>query len=409
MLDYYEILGISRIADQRTIKLAFKKLAFQHHPDRNAGDKYSEARFKLINEAYQTLSNQQKKNRYDFLTNYSYQTTQVYTTPPPPSPPKAKAEKTVYNRYGKYDWRNAPHYKTAPVYKIDNNYFRNQVISLFIVVMLSALIIGASQLNSHLKEQEALRIEQRNDVLLAKAQTLYDREQYRESLEMITKLVNENPIVHKFYEGQDQMVSELNSLAIYQFKNQAYSSAIKKLEVLKDFQRPMRLNTWQLMAECYMQLKEYRKAVHAYDYILIRDDYNIDLTLKIAQIYQYELNDNEKAIDYYNEARHKFKKFQSDVYGEAFEFIIEPKEVPEAYFEMFKIRANLLYEKGDYEEVIKDCNWATFLRPERADMYYLRAQARYKLNEIDRACNDIKRAVKWGLSRNKININVKCD
>lgn len=63
--DYYEILGVSREADEREIKKAYKRLAMKYHPDRNQGDKESEARFKEIKEAYEILSDAQKKAAYD--------------------------------------------------------------------------------------------------------------------------------------------------------------------------------------------------------------------------------------------------------------------------------------------------------------------------------------------------------
>lgn len=63
--DYYEILGVSRDADEREIKKAYKRLAMKHHPDRNQGDKESEAKFKEIKEAYEILTDAQKKAAYD--------------------------------------------------------------------------------------------------------------------------------------------------------------------------------------------------------------------------------------------------------------------------------------------------------------------------------------------------------
>ena len=63
--DYYEILGVARDADAETIKKAFRKLALEFHPDRNQGDKESEEKFKKINEAYQILSDDQKRRMYD--------------------------------------------------------------------------------------------------------------------------------------------------------------------------------------------------------------------------------------------------------------------------------------------------------------------------------------------------------
>jgi curved DNA-binding protein len=65
--DYYNILGIARTANANEIKSAYRKLAMQYHPDRNPGDKQAEERFKDINEAYQVLSDSQKRARYDQL------------------------------------------------------------------------------------------------------------------------------------------------------------------------------------------------------------------------------------------------------------------------------------------------------------------------------------------------------
>jgi curved DNA-binding protein len=65
--DYYKILGVDRKASADDIRKAYRKLAMQHHPDKNPGDKKSEDKFKDINEAYQVLSDDQKRARYDQL------------------------------------------------------------------------------------------------------------------------------------------------------------------------------------------------------------------------------------------------------------------------------------------------------------------------------------------------------
>ena len=64
-IDYYEVLEVSRDADENMIKKAYRKLALKYHPDRNQGDKEAEEKFKLVNEAYQVLSDPQKRAVYD--------------------------------------------------------------------------------------------------------------------------------------------------------------------------------------------------------------------------------------------------------------------------------------------------------------------------------------------------------
>jgi molecular chaperone DnaJ len=63
--DYYEVLGVERSADADALKKAFRKLAMEFHPDRNPGNKEAEERFKEISEAYEVLSDPDKRGRFD--------------------------------------------------------------------------------------------------------------------------------------------------------------------------------------------------------------------------------------------------------------------------------------------------------------------------------------------------------
>lgn len=67
--DYYKVLGVEKSASQDEIKSAYRKLAKKYHPDKNAGDKQAEEKFKEINEANEVLSDPEKKARYDQISN----------------------------------------------------------------------------------------------------------------------------------------------------------------------------------------------------------------------------------------------------------------------------------------------------------------------------------------------------
>ena len=63
--DYYEVLGIGKQADEKEIKRAYRKLAKKYHPDMKPGDKVAEQKFKEVTEAYNVLSDKEKKKLYD--------------------------------------------------------------------------------------------------------------------------------------------------------------------------------------------------------------------------------------------------------------------------------------------------------------------------------------------------------
>ena len=71
--DYYQTLGVERSADQAAIKSAFRKLAMRYHPDRNPGDAEAEASFKACGEAYEVLSDEQKRAAYDRFGHAAFQ------------------------------------------------------------------------------------------------------------------------------------------------------------------------------------------------------------------------------------------------------------------------------------------------------------------------------------------------
>ena len=80
-LDYYKVLGVSKSADEKEIKRAYRKLAREYHPDKNPGNKASEEKFKQINEAYEVLGNADNRAKYDRLGSAYHQYAQMGGAP----------------------------------------------------------------------------------------------------------------------------------------------------------------------------------------------------------------------------------------------------------------------------------------------------------------------------------------
>ena len=95
--DYFKVLGVDRGADADAIKRAFRKLARQYHPDVNPGDKTAEAKFKEVSEAYEVLSDPDKRRRYEQFGQYWNQAAGAG------SAPGAGGFDVDFGRYGNFD------------------------------------------------------------------------------------------------------------------------------------------------------------------------------------------------------------------------------------------------------------------------------------------------------------------
>ena len=96
--DYFKVLGVERNATSVSIKRAFRKLARQYHPDVNPGNSESEAKFKEINEAYEVLSDSDKRRRYEQFGQYWNQTSGMGT-----NSATAAGFDVDFGRYGNFD------------------------------------------------------------------------------------------------------------------------------------------------------------------------------------------------------------------------------------------------------------------------------------------------------------------
>jgi curved DNA-binding protein len=100
--DYYAVLGLNKTASQEEIKKTFRKLAVKYHPDRNPGDKKAEEQFKEISEAYEVLSDPEKRQKYDQFGQY-WKQAQGSPGGWPPGGPGVDFGGFDFSQYGNFD------------------------------------------------------------------------------------------------------------------------------------------------------------------------------------------------------------------------------------------------------------------------------------------------------------------
>ena len=270
------------------------------------------------------------------------------------------------------------------------------------------MVVGISQFNIYLDNKEAEAIDARNQALLDDIYALYDQGQHREAFENIQALIKQYPDYLVFQEEKENLIRNLSDRNHMAYINKDFETAMPLLELLRDYEIPMRLLTWQMLGETYLQLKNYDKAIHAYEYVLMRDQGNIELLIHMGDIYFEHFKSYEKALQYYTEGKSYFKKYQSEIYGEAFELVMPVENVSENYYDLFIKRAKANKALNHWNEAITDYNWAVYLRPSRPEGYMLRAGSYRKLKNKAKACNDWQSAKALGSDEAKVYIRSFC-
>jgi len=395
MKDYYAILRVTKFANELEIRKSFKQLALQYHPDKNQHDPEAEEIFKEINEAYQVLSNPVKRSKYDFSLSYmerakSY--TRNWSTETHQGNPFQK-EKSIYNRYGKFNWRNVPRYKKWKPYRIDEEYFKIQKITLGIFTAMILLAVGINVGRDYIHEiKEEIR-RKANMLTLDSAYQEFEKKNYDLSLEKMGRLVRNNTSDYHFYEERDRLMNELHEIAFHNYSHEDFRLASSLYSILYKHEWPQNINTLKYLSESYLKSGNTAMGIGMLEEILQRDPENFELLMQISKLYFEDLNQPEKAIEYLSQAKNVFRKIQVSIYGKAFEMAMVPSKSPEIYFRLFFTRGKVNMALADYEEAYKDLNWALFFRPESGIAHKMRAECGIISNYPYKVCSDLSLAI----------------
>ena len=396
--NYYEILGVTRDSDSIDIKKAYKKLALQYHPDRNQDKHESEEMFKLINEAYQVLSDPVNRSKYNHQLEYREAMSS-----------KRDSSQTWDGPVAGNSRPPQPIRKTKSAYKIDKEYWRVQKILVVIFFSLLGAAYGLNQFKQYrIQWAEEARIEE-NQALLDSATTEFKTDNFELAFSMIDRLIERNITDFNFYVERDSMIEDLRKRAMISFQAENYRKAADLLQAVRTNEWRERTQTLELLSTSYARAGMGSKASSLLENKLKEEPTNVSLLYYTAYLHSDELNDPEKAISYLEKAKNLFRENHIKMYGQAFEMLVKPKNIPEVYFRIFDLSGKINQLIGDYSIAYTDCNWAIFIRPKQSEPYLRRIDAAIHTGQTGRLCRDINTLSSMGVETDSNLVDKYCN
>lgn len=382
MQDFYEVLGIDKKeASQAQIKAAYKRMAKRYHPDHNQGDKEAEEKFKIVNEAYHTLSDPEKKLRYD---SRFYWVREEYND--------LYWQEVKRKRYEQ--WKEAQENR----YRYDRNYFKIQGLAFLVFLIMAGFCFGIIHTAHYYVQRQHQQKWNANSQLLKQVNGLFGQGRFDDAFAMIHVLEEKDPLEYRFIFARDSLVDALRKLSDDEFNRKNFEAAVGHYLVLQQYEHPVRFETLENLSMCQYYLGNFKESLQALKHLHNQQPDNLNLIYQIGYINLAKLDNPQEALHYLTLGKKLFKNNLGSIYGKAFEIVMDPADAPNIYFHIFHARAEANLKLKRYKDAVTDCNWAIFLRPVQGEPYHQRALANIRQNKLRDVCDDINRAVALGIT-----------
>jgi curved DNA-binding protein CbpA len=382
MANYYQILDIPQNAGQEQIRQAFKRMAKRYHPDVNRRDPKAEELFKLVNEAYQVLSDSNKRFFYDQRlsgineSNEHGQATHTYATRPRNAQPK----RSYYQRYRAETF--------SPEEEKLSNIYAFSFVGIVAVIVLT--IMGIYEFT---EKQKLKRLISSYNEQLDKAKILFSNNKPDEYLELILQLKQDFAKNSKI----KNLEYELGSLADLKgnkfYQQQVFDSALYYMLYVFAYQPMQQPDFYYKLARCYRFTGSPHRAILILDDLQLRDQWNVQYVQEMGHIHLNQLQDEEGALEFYQRANKLIFSKMINTYGEAYRLLVSRERTPSYYFDSFYGAGKLLFAQNDYLNSAKQLEWAVFMQPNHRESLRMLTIAYQQTEQWQLACKYNQRLI----------------
>jgi len=374
MLNYYHVLGLSENASQEEIKAAFKRLAVKYHPDKHQGDPAMEEKFKEINVAYQVLSDEYEKARFDLKLKYQ-QFAHTQTPTQDYRPPYQTAwKRQAYRKY----------------YRPPVDYRQNAIATAYAfgITFLIALLVmsGVWIKQSYDEHQLEKRLAERRG-RYTEARGLFESGAYREAFEIMTAFDFFRTEEHDIRSFKESMLDKIVEKGNQAFQAKNYEQAIAHYEMVREFAPKLPFyEVKKKLVEAYRKNMEPEKAIEILKEFLLTEYEPIWSLVTMAKIQRDNLNQPYEALDNLQTAHRLAVKRYKTFYGDGYALVINQRHLPDSHYELYANLADIYLRLGDYEMALKAADWNKYVWPDSASSYLTSAQTYEKMGMKQKAC-----------------------
>lgn len=401
MVNYYEVLDISRFASQEDIKSAYRKLALIFHPDKNNNSVESEERFKEINTAYQILSDPYKRARHDLMLEYiSFERFEQRTD---------SGDTGNYSyRYDYADFEQDAYYDSyeQKEYAAQNDYSRsttnkryNRIGNLWafgFFFFTIVITLASNAVNSYYERKQKEQIFSHNRALFDQAKLKYQNGDVQAALIKLNNINSYYLDEQKYSSFRQNIFKSLMSQADKYYEQEQYSKALHFFHLIKDNYKYLNLNFYYKLAGCYKEIGNFQQAIKIFGHIADLGYNRLSNYVEIAEIYRENLKQYPKAQSYYEKSIDLITLQYISMYGDAYHVLVNPSATPEIHYTAYSGMGKVQQKADNFEKAIEFYEWAIYLRPAVSETYINLGICQSELGNSWKACENWNQAAEKG-------------